>query len=165
MKTVSVMTGVCLCLVAGCASHKPAKASKAPVPTTSVASQTFEASDDFKIETAVYKYLLDKRPWGSGDYAVIFLGGNDARVTALIRKFPHHLPPLKPTSQAEFPPNQGPVDKETGKPGLILSAKAVDPTSDVSEAIGTWNGGGDVSGLAAFVLMKSGGEWTIQSVR
>jgi hypothetical protein len=62
-------------------------------------------------------------------------------------------------------PNQAPIDKDTGKPGLILSAKAVDPTNGVSEAIGTWNAGEAVSGLYAFVLVKIYGEWTIQSVQ
>ena len=118
-----------------------------------------------EIEAAVYGYLLEKRPWGSGEYAVIFLGGNEARVAALTRKFPHHVPPLKPASRAQISSNQTPMDKDTGKPGLILTAKAVDPTNDVSEAIGTWNGGGDASGLSAFVLMKVDGEWTIKSVQ
>jgi hypothetical protein len=162
MKAVSIIAAVGLGLLAGCASHKPAQAPKA---VTSVAGQNIEAGDDFKIEAAVYGYLLEKRPWGGGEFTVIFLGGNDARAAALIRKFPHHVPPLKPVSRAQFRPNQPPMDKDTGKPGLILSAKAVDPTQDVSEAIGTWNGGGDVSGLSAFVLMKVNGEWIIQSVQ
>ncbi len=162
MKAVVFVAVAGLGLLAGCASHKPAQPPKAVAP---VAGQNIEAGDDFKIEEAVYGYLLRKHPWGSGDYAVIFLGGNDARASALIRKFPHQVPPLKPVSRAQFRPNQPPMDKDTGKPGLILSAKAVDPTKDVSEAIGTWNGGGDVSGLSAFVLMKVNGEWTIQSVQ
>ena len=165
MKTVSITAGVFLCLLAGCASHKPAAPATAATATAPVASQKFEAGDDFKIEAAVYGYLLEKRPWGSGEYAVIFLGGNEARVAALTRKFPHHVPPLKPASRAQISLNQTPMDKDTGKPGLILTAKAVDPTNDVSEAIGTWNGGGDASGLSAFVLMKVDGEWTIKSVQ
>src|SRR5208282_1051979 len=114
------------------------KASKLEVSSE---NQKLEASDDFKIEAAVYGYLLEKHPWGNGEYAAIFLEGNDARVAALARKFPHHVPPLKPAVQAQLVPNQAPVDKVTGKPGLLLSAKAVDPTNGVSEAIGTWNGG------------------------
>ena len=168
MKTVFIVAVVSLGLASGCASHKPAKVSttsEAPKATPTVASQKIEASDDFKIEAAVYRYLLEKRPWGSGDFAVIFIGGNDARAAALIRKFPRQVPPLKPVSRSQFGSNQAPMDRDTGKPGLILNAKAVDPTNDVSEAIGTWNGGGDVSGLSAFVLMKVSGEWTIQSVK
>ncbi len=48
---------------------------------------------------------------------------------------------------------------------MILSAKAMDPTNDVAEAIGTWYAGRAVSGLYAFVLVKVDGEWTIQSVQ
>ncbi len=162
MKTISIIAAVVLCLPAGCASHKPAEATGVKEPD---ASQKLETGDDFKIEAAVYGYLLEKHPWGSSGYGVIFLEGNDARVTALVKKFPHHVPPLKPASQAQLVANQAPVDKHTGKPGLILSAKAVDPTNGVSEAIGTWNGGEAVSGLSAFVLVEVDGEWTIQSVQ
>jgi hypothetical protein len=162
MKTVSIVAAVLLGLLAGCASHKPAKVSGVKVRSD---SQKLEAGDDFKIEAAVYGYLLKKRPWGSGEYSAIFLEGNDACVAALIGKYPHHVPPLKPADQAQLPPNQAPIDKDTGKPGLLLSAKAVDPTNDVSEAIGNWNGGEAISGVLAFVLMKVDDEWTIQSVR
>ena len=41
----------------------------------------------------------------------------------------------------------------------------MDPTNDVSEAIGTWYAGEAVSGLYAFVLVKVDGEWTIQSAK
>ena len=162
MKTVFIVAIVCLGLLTGCASHKAAKASKAKTPE---ARQKFEADDDFKIEAAVYGYLLEKRPWGGGEYAAVFLEGNDTRVVALTIKFPHHVPPIKPVSRAQLVPNQPPIDKDTGKPGLVLSAKAVDPTNGVSEAIGTWNGGEAASGTSAFVLIEADGEWTIQSVQ
>jgi len=86
-------------------------------------------------------------------------------VEALIKQFPHQVPAFKPGDRALRSPNQAPIDRDTGKPGLMLSAKAVDPTNDVSEAIGTWNGGEAVSGLYAFVLVKVDGEWAIQSVK
>jgi hypothetical protein len=162
MKAISMVAAVCLCLPAGCASHQQAQTSKAK---PSEARQKFEADDDFKIEAAVYGYLLEKRPWGNGEYGTIFLEGDDDRVAALIRKFPHHVPPLKPADRAQPLPNQTPIDKDTGKPGLMLSAKAVDPTNGVSEAIGTWNGGEAVSGTSAFVLMKTDGGWIVQSVQ
>jgi hypothetical protein len=163
VKTAAIIAAaICLCLLAGCASRQAAQASRAKTPE---ASQKLEAGDDFKIEAAVYGYLLEKQPWGGGEYGAIFLEGDDARVAALIRKFPHHVPPLKPGSRAQSLPNRGPLDKDTGKPGLMLSAKAVDPTNGVSEAIGTWNGGEAVSGTSAFVLMEVDGQWTIQSVQ
>ena len=158
MKAISIVAAVCLGLLAGCAAHKQAKA-----PSV---SQIFEASDDFKIEKAVYGYLLEKHPWGdNGEYTAIFLTGNGDRVAALIKKFPMQVPPLKPGDQVQRSPDQVPIDKDTGKPAMIFSAKAMDPTNGVAEAIGTWYAGGAVSGLYAFVLVKVGGEWAIQSVK
>ncbi len=162
MKAVSIVVAICLCLLAGCASQNLANTASAD---TSVAGRKFEADDNFQIEAAVYGYLLEKRPWGDGDYAAIFLEGDDARVAALIRKFPHSVTPLKPSSRAELVADHAPIYKETGKPGLLLSAKAVDPTNDVSEAIGNWNGGPPAIGVSAFVLIKVDGAWTVQSAQ
>jgi hypothetical protein len=159
MKTVFIFAAVCLGLLAGCASHRQAEKSSGGHP------QTFEGRDDFKIEMAVYGYLLEKHPWDNGEYTAIFLEGSDARVAAMIRKFPDHVPPIKPSSRAQLRPNHAPIDRDTGKPALILSAKSMDPTNDVSEAIGTWYAGEAASGLCAFVLMKVNGEWTIQSAK
>ena len=162
MKTISIVAAVFLCLLAGCASHQPATAAKGKA---SSASQKFEASDDFKIETAVYGYLLEKHPWDNDQYAAIILRGTDSRVAALIKKLPNHLPPLKPVSRAQLRSGQTPIDRDTGKPAMVLSAKAMDPTNGVSEAVGTWYGGEDASGLYAFVLVEVNGEWTIQGVK
>jgi len=160
MKAISIVAALFLCLLAGCSTGKLAEK-----PRESRKPDVTDVSDDFKIEMAVYGYLLEKHPWDGGDYTAIFLTGSDDRVAALIRKFPHHIPPLKPNDRMQQSPNQAPIDKDTGKPGLILSAKAIEPTNDVSEAIGTWNAGEAVSGLYAFVLVKVDGEWIIQSVQ
>jgi hypothetical protein len=160
MKPISIIAALFLCLLAGCSTDKQAEN-----PRESRKPNVTSVSDDFKIEMAVYGYLLEKHPWDSGEYAAIFLEGSDDRVAALIRKYPHHVPPIKPGDRAQRSPNQAPIDKDTGKPGLILSAKAVGPTNGVSEAIGTWNAGEAVSGLYAFVLMEVDGEWIIQSVQ
>ena len=157
MKIVFIFAAVFLCLLAGCRTNR--KAEDLGV------SRKLEGQDDFKIEMAVYGYLLEKHPWGNGEYTAIFLEGNDAWVAALIRKLPNHVPPIKPSNRAQLRPNQAPIDKDTGKPALILSAKAMDPTNDVSEAIGTWYAGEAVSGLCAFVLVKVDGQWTIQSAK
>jgi len=151
-----MVAAIFLCLWAGCSTGR--QAGKVP-------AAKFEGDDDFKIEAAVYAYLLDKQPWGGDEYAAIFLTGSDERAAALIRKLPHHVPPLKSASAALLRPDQAPLDKATGKPGLILSAKALEPTNGVSEAVGTWSGGGTVSGLTAFVLVEVDGEWTIQGVK
>jgi hypothetical protein len=159
MKTIPMVAVVCLGLLAGCASHRQVeKSSVSHLPK-------LESRDDFKIEMAVYGYLLEKHPWGGGEYTAIFLEGSDDWVAALIRKFPNQVPPIKPSSRAQLRPNQAPLDKDTGKPALILSAKAMDPTNDVSEAMGTWYAGEAASGLCAFVLVKVDGEWTIQSAK
>jgi len=86
-------------------------------------------------------------------------------VAELIRRFPRQVPPLKPDDQMQLLPNQAPMDRETGKPGVLLGAKAIDPANGVSEAIGTWHGGGDAAGRYALVLVEADGTWTIQSVR
>ena len=150
---------VSLCLLAGCATNKQLeKFSGGP-------AQKVAEGDEFKIEAAVYGYLLGRHFPNQDEYSAIFLEGSDADVATLIQKFPHHVPPIKPSNRIQLHPNQAPIDKDTGKPALILSAKAMDPTDGVSEAIGTWYAGGAVSGLYAFVLTKVDGEWIIQSVR
>jgi len=154
MKAICVFTAICLGLLAGCASHPPA-----------ASTSGLEATDDFKIEAAVYGYLLEKHPWDGSDCAAIFLEADDARAAALIRKFPKHVPPLKPGSLAERRPNQAPVDRKTGKPGILLTAKAVDPTNGVSEAVGTWYAGEGRAGLYAFVLVEMDGKWAIEGVK
>jgi hypothetical protein len=160
MKAISIVAALFLCLLAGCSTGK-----QAGTPRESRKPEVTEVSDDFKIEMAVYGYLLEKHPWDSGEYAAIFLEGSDDRVAALIRKFPRHVPPIKPGDLMQRSPNQAPIDKATGKPGLILNAKALGPTNGVSEALGTWNAGEAVSGLCAFVLVEVDGEWIIQSVQ
>ena len=154
MKTIFVFAAIALGLLAGCASHPPA------APTSGL-----EATDDFKIEEAVYGYLLEKHPWDSSAYGAIYLETGDDRAAALIKKLPRPILPLKPVSQAKRQPNLAPVDLKTGKPGILLSARAVDPTNGVSEAVGTWDAGAEAKGLYAFVLMEMDGQWTIQSAK
>jgi hypothetical protein len=160
MKAISIVAALLFCLLTGCSTGKPAGK-----PRESGKPDVTDVSDDFKIEAAVYGYLLERNLGNSGEYTAIFLTGSDDRVAALIKIFPHHVPPLKPGDRAQLRPNQAPIDKDTGKPGMILSAKAVDPTNGVSEAVGTWYGGEAVSGLYAFVLVEMDGKWTIQSVK
>jgi hypothetical protein len=159
MKTVSIFGAVFLCLLAGCGTNKYSEKFNGDP------GQKFAGGDEFKIEAAVYGYLLGRHFPNQDEYSAIFLEGSDAEVAALIQKFPNHVPPIKPSNRIELHPNQAPIDKDTGKPALILSSKAMDPTNGVSEAIGTWYAGGAVSGLYAFVLVKVDGEWIIQSAR
>jgi hypothetical protein len=157
MKIVLIFVVLLVCGLAGCRTGKQAEQSGP--------NRKFEASDDFKIEAAVYGYLLERHFSDQGEYSAIFLEGSDAWVAALIRKFPNHVPPIKPSNRMQLHPNQTPIDKDTGKPAMILGVEAMDPTNGVAEAIGTWYAGGAVSGLYAFVLVKVDGEWTIESAK
>lgn len=123
------------------------------------------AADEFKIETAVYSYLLQKNVGDNRDYSAIFLKGSDDEVAALIRTFPNHVPPLKTTDRVLFQPNRTPIDKDTGRPALVLSAEAAGPFSDKAEAIGSWYAGPTVTGHYVFEVRKVGGEWRIESVK
>ena len=160
MKSISIFAAVFLCLLAGCSTGKYGAASAHGRP-----APRLEDQDDFQIEAAVYGYLLGRHFSDHNEFSAIFLEGSEARVAALMRKFPHHVPPLKPSNRVQLHPHQTPIDKDTGRPAMILSAKAMDPTNGVAEAIGTWYAGKAVSGLYAFVLVKVGGVWTIQSVQ
>jgi hypothetical protein len=48
---------------------------------------------------------------------------------------------------------------------MILGVEASEPVNGTVEAIGTWYGGGAVSGHYAFSLKKVNGEWMIENVK
>jgi len=123
-----------------------------------------ETREEFKIEKVVYAYLLERDIWRERDYSAVFLKGSDEEVAALMQRFPNHVPPLKPSTAADVQPNQTPRDKQTGKPGVILSATASEPTGDRVEAIGNYYGGALYSGMYVFELKRVEGEWRIESV-
>ena len=134
--------------------------------TSPYAVKFSEDTDDFKIKQTVIAYLLERHFWEDGDYSAIFLGGDDAEVAALMRKFPDHKPPIKPAYYADLRPNRAPLDKGTGKPGIILSAEtSEEPTGDTADAIGRWYAGDMVSGVRVFSLRKTGANWVIESVK
>jgi hypothetical protein len=121
--------------------------------------------DLIKVELAIYSYLLQRHFWDDGEYSAIFLQGDDAEVSALIKKFPNHVPPIKPDYRAELRPGRTPVDKESGKPAMVLSVDALDPEGDTVQAIGRWFAGDAVTGFYSFDLKKSGGDWEIENVK
>ncbi|MEI9863363.1 MAG: hypothetical protein WDN00_02155 [Limisphaerales bacterium] len=121
--------------------------------------------DLFDVEVAVYTYLLKGHFWDDGGYSAVFLQGDDDEVDALIKAFPNHVPPIKPSSSANLQPNRTPVDKDTGKPAMILSVDTLEPEGDTVQAIGKWYAGGAVSGYYTFVLKKDAGNWVIQSAK
>jgi hypothetical protein len=143
-------------------SQTQARSIAAAVPTP---PKKLDKRDLLKVEFAIYSYLLQRHFWDDGEYSAIFLQGDDAEVAALIKKFPNHVPPIKPDYRAELRPGRTPLDKETGKPAMILSVDALDPEGDTVQAIGKWFAGDAVSGFCSFDLKKSGDDWEIENVK
>ncbi|HXI71153.1 MAG TPA: hypothetical protein VNN22_12425 [Verrucomicrobiae bacterium] len=119
--------------------------------------------DQFKIQVAIYGYLLNRHFLEDGEYSAVFVQGDDEEVAALIKQFPNHVPPIKPSDQANLRPNQTPLDRQTGKPAMIFSVDALEPADGTVLAIGRWYAGGAVSGFYTFTLRKTDGEWGIIS--
>jgi hypothetical protein len=91
------------------------------------------------------------------------LQGED--VDALTKQFPNHIPPIKTSDRAELIPNHTPIDKDTGRPAIILSVDALDPVNDTVEALGKWYAGGAVSGFYTFSLHRFGDTWMIEGFK
>jgi hypothetical protein len=136
-----------------------------PVNSFVPSSKKLDKQDLFKIELAVYGSLLQRQFWDDNEYMAIFLQGEDDEVGALIKQFPNHVPPIKTSDHAELLPNRTPIDKDTGRPAMILSVDALEPMDDKVEAIGKWYAGGAVSGFYTFLLQKSGDDWVVESFK
>ena len=121
--------------------------------------------DLFEVELAVYGCLLQRHFWDDNEYTAIFLQGEDDEVDALIKQFPNHIPPIKTSDRVELIPNHTPIDKDTGRPAMILSVDALDPIDGTVEAVGKWYAGGAVSGFYTFSLKKSGDDWVVESFK
>ena len=162
-------------LLAGCATDQEKipftdEPSAHPVNINIVARppepKKLEKADELKIRALVFEYLLSRHFWDDGEYTAIFLQGKEDEVAALIKKFPNHVPPVKASYHADLAPNHTPIDKDTGKPAMILSVEVGEPDTDDSvDAIGRWYAGGAVAGFYTFELKKSGDEWEIGSVK
>ena len=91
----------------------------------------------------------------------MFLQADDAQVKAMIKKYPG--PCSRPSSKVPAPdvqPHRTPLDKDTNKPAMILSADVNEPNADDSvDAIGRWYAGDAVTGFRAFHLSKSDDNW------
>ena len=124
-----------------------------------------EQTDEFKIETAVIGYMLERPVWKPGEYGAIFLKGDDDEVAALIRRFPNHEPPIRPSDRVMLQPNRTPIDKDTGRPAIILSADVPESFGGEAEALGQWYAGPAVTGHYVFKLKKVGEEWKIESAQ
>ena len=159
-------------LLAGCgtSSEKMYFASEAKMPATvavmSPTAPTLSKADEHLIDMVVFGYLFDRHFWEGGDYTALFLQADDAVVDAMIQKFPSHVPPIKQSFHIDLRANQSPLDKDTGKPVMILGADVSDPDADGTvDVIGRWYAGGAVQGFYTFKLKKTGDDWTIASVK
>jgi len=164
---------LCLFFMSGCADKEPIQFSdehmatlngraRAPAPPKPE-KQKLNKDDLHKVEVAVYRELLQRPLWEAGNYSAIFLQGDDDEVAALIKAFPNHVPPIKESSNADLRPNQAPLDKETGKPAMILSVETQEPADNTVQAVGKWYAGAAVSGSHTFVLRKSGDDWLVEN--
>lgn len=135
-------------------------------PAVLLSPDKLEKGDELKIELAVFSYLLERHFWDLGEYSAVFLRADDAQVDWLMKKYSAHMPPIKPAYHEELPANQTPLDKDTGKPAMILSVDVDEPAADGSvSAIGKWYAGGAAAGFYTFVLKKTGDGWEIQTVK
>jgi hypothetical protein len=161
------------CLLAGCSAEKATirfsdehlQRPDDPVAGDAADQKKLSQQDLFKVQLAVYGDLLQRHFWDDGDYSAVFVQGTDDEVAAVIKQFPKHVPPVKTSDRVQLLPNRTPLDKDTGRPAMILSVDALDPEGDTVQAIGRWYAGGTVSGFYTFTLKKSGADWVIESFR
>jgi len=164
--------GLLVLLAAGCASNdEPIVFISAPKLPASVTQPVpamlgLSKEDEQKVDLAVFGYLLDRHLWNDDNCSALFVQADDAVVDALIKKYPNHIPPIKQSSHLDLRLNQSPLDKDTGKPVMILGADVDDPKPDGTvDVTGRWYAGGTVQGSLAFSLRKTGDAWTIASVK
>jgi hypothetical protein len=168
-----IFTVLSICLLAGCSTNKetiqfssePAQPPDYLVETATPSPKKLDLQNLLKVQLAVYGYLLQRHFWNDHDYSAVFIQDDADRVEALIKKFPHHVPPIKTSDHAQLHPDRTPVDTDTGRPAMLLSVDALDLTGDTVEAIGRWYAGAAVSGFYTFSLRKIGDDWVIESVR
>ena len=136
------------------------------LPQPKPQQKKLDAQDELKVREIVFGYLLSRHFWDDGDYSAIFLQGDDDEVDALIKKCSGHVPPIKPGYDADLPPNRTPIDKDTGRPAMILSVDVGELNADDAvDALGKWYAGGAVTGFYSFELKKNGDDWEIKSVK
>jgi len=133
-----------------------------PVP----APKRLEKADELKIEQLLFSYLLECHFWDVANYSAVFIQADDAQIKAMIKKYPDHLPPIKQSIHADVQPHRTPLDKDTHKPAIILSADVNEPNADDTvDAIGRWYAGDAVTGFRAFHLRKVENDWQIVEVK
>ena len=129
------------------------------------APKKLSPADENLVEQQVFGYLLGRHFWDNGDYTAVYLQTSDEQVETMQALFPHHVPPIKLIYHANLPSNRTPIDRDTGKPAMVLTAETGEPNADDSvDVIGRWYAGGAVTGFYSFHLHKADGNWQIDSV-
>ena len=164
-----------LALAAGCASppEKIVFSDEDEIRTVTAimsrpapAPKRLEKADELKIEQLLFSYLLERHFWDLADYSAVFIQADEAQIKAMIKKYPDHIPPIKQNIHADVQPHRTPLDKDTNKPAMILSADVSEPNADDSvDAIGRWYAGDAVTGFRAFHLKKVENDWQITEVK
>ncbi len=157
----------------GCYSREnPVFASAHQGPTLPDSSVTHRASrvaglskdDETKIEMQVFRTLLTKDPWNGRGLTALFLQADDTEVSQLRSEFPGIIPPIKSSTRVDLSNKNEPLDRDTGKPALILSVEISRLNQDGSvPATGKWFGAGANTGLVTYVLRRNGDNWEIES--
>ncbi|HEY5344888.1 MAG TPA: hypothetical protein VIK62_00930 [Verrucomicrobiae bacterium] len=158
-------------LLAGCGTDEPiyfASAAKMPaeMAEAAVMAKGLTKADEHQIDMVVFSYLLERHLGEGGNYTALFVQADDVVVAALMKKYPSHNPSIKQSFHIDLRSNQSPLDKDTGKPVMILGTDVSDPNVDGSvDVVGRWYAGGAVRGFYTFNLKKTGDDWTIASVK
>jgi hypothetical protein len=163
-----------LAMATGCASHQEQIVfsdeaevrAQAAVSSPDTTVRHLEPGDESQIEQAVFSYLLERHFWNMADLSAVFLQADDAEVAALMKKYPDHIPPIKPGKRAELSSHRPPVDKDTKKPAIILTVDINAPNADDSvDATGRWYAGDVITGFRSVHLKKTDGVWQIAEVK
>ena len=154
----------------GASSEKIYFVSEVKVPPAMVSAEVrakgLDKADEAKIQLVVLSYLMERQSAAVSDYSALFLQADDAVVAAMIKKFPSHIPPIKPSSHIDLRANQSPLDKDSGKPSMILGADVSEPGTDgLVAVVGRWYAGSAEQGTNTFTMKKTGDDWLIDSVK
>lgn len=143
------------------ANHVPSPAPGGPKPAPQLAKADFTA-----INQLIFSHLLEHHFQADDNFSAIFLQADQDIEAEFVKQYQNHVPPVKAAYRAYLPKNQTPIDRDTGKPAMILSAEINDPETDGSViALGRWYAGGAIAGFYTFTLDKQDDRWIIKHVK
>ena len=160
-------------LLAGCASPEsisfsdesqiPRLETKAVLPP--VTKTRLEKAEMRQIETEIFTWLLQRPIGAGGACSAVFLKTDEAATSALMKQFSDHVPPLKQLWHLEMRPGLSPLDRDTGRPAVLLSVELAEPENGIVTAVGKWFAGDAAADFHTFELKKTGDGWRIQTVK